>query len=140
MMNDDVMMMTCFCLSCCILLCTCYLKRKGSSKNQFLFWTFPSPVPVHNVITTLLRRCINVLRSFQHPYNVVLTSCSDWRCECRITKNSSILLFSVFCWLGFFTFSLHAILSEIQCALLIHTGKNNRQGLKLCINQLISIT
>jgi len=41
--------------------------------------------------TTLLRRCSNVLTSYQHPYNVVLTSYAGWD---RLPKWNATITFS----------------------------------------------
>ena len=49
---------------------------KTMETSWMIFGFFLLPKPAHDVKIMLLRRRLNVLTSFQHPCNVVLTSCA----------------------------------------------------------------
>ena len=78
----------CSCLVPCIVLKHIIFVAFGSSKfsphNHFRCGLHLSAKrmintqPTNDVRTTLIRLRFNLLTSFQHPYNVVLTSCAGW--------------------------------------------------------------
>ena len=69
-------------------------RQERYGTNSFVLLTQPA----HDVRTTLLRRCFNVVMSFQRPCNVIRASCASWVfsffftwTNCFVWKRSKII-------------------------------------------------